>query len=97
MGIDHWRARIDELDEQIVELLNERAKAALAIGELKRGQSTPIYDPAREQRVLDHVASHSDGPLSGEAIRRLYALIIKETRQLEAEHVGEVTETGESA
>ncbi|HEY4009041.1 MAG TPA: chorismate mutase, partial [Acidobacteriaceae bacterium] len=36
MDIADWRTRIDELDEQIVKLLNERAACAVAIGDLKR-------------------------------------------------------------
>ncbi len=92
MDIDYWRNRIDELDERLVELLNERAKAALAIGRVKRGMQTPIYDPDRERQVLEHVMSHGNGPLSDAAIRRLFERIIDENRRLERELVGETTD-----
>ena len=36
MDISDWRKKIDELDEQIVQLISKRAEAAKAIGELKR-------------------------------------------------------------
>lgn len=96
MDIDHWRKRIDELDERLVELLNERAKAALAIGRVKRGMQTPIYDPNRERQVLKYVMSHSNGPLSDAAIRRIFERIIDENRRLEREHTGEQTDNDAS-
>ena len=97
MDIDYWRRRIDELDERLVDLLNERAKAALAIGRVKRGMQTPIYDPERERKVLEHVMSQSNGPLSDAAIRRLFERIIDENRRLEREHIGEKTENEASS
>ncbi len=83
MDINHWRQRIDDLDGQIVALLNERAAAALEIGEIKNRMLTPVYDPDRERQVLDHVASLSGGPLADDAIRRLFERIIDENRRLE--------------
>src|SRR5438309_3956053 len=55
MDISDWRQKIDELDEQIVQLISKRAEAAKAIGELKRDASLPVYEPGREQAVFDHV------------------------------------------
>jgi len=48
MDIADWRKKIDELDGRLVELLNERARAAREIGRLKRKTSMPIYEPDRE-------------------------------------------------
>ena len=83
MDIDRWRARIDEIDEEIVRLLNERVRCALEIGQIKRRNRQEIYDPARERRFLERVISMSTGPLTEEAIRRLYACIMDESRRLE--------------
>ena len=55
MDIEDWRKKIDELDEKLVELISERARAAVAIGKLKRDTSMPIYEPDRERLVLEHV------------------------------------------
>ena len=86
MDVEHWRHRIDLIDEQLVALLNERAKCALHIGQLKRERGLPIYDPTREQQVLEHVVSLSKGPLTRDAIRRLFERIIDESRRLERLH-----------
>jgi chorismate mutase len=81
--IDALRRRIDELDEALVALLNERSACALAIGELKRDVGLPVYQPDREGAVLAHVRSVSRGPLDAEALSRLFERIIDEARRLE--------------
>ncbi|MDB5047480.1 MAG: Chorismate mutase, type [Fibrobacteres bacterium] len=83
MELSDWRGRIDALNLQLLELLNERAKCAQAIAELKKKKMLPIYDPLREQQVFDAVLSRNAGPLSNEAIRRIFECIIAEHRRLE--------------
>lgn len=77
------RQRIDELDEDLVRLLNERASCALAIGEAKQALGLAIYQPEREREVLEHVERLNTGPLDAAAIRRLFERIIDEARRLE--------------
>jgi len=78
-----WRERIDALDRIIIHLLNERAICAAAIGDIKKKLGIPVYVPSREEEVLRNVVKHNPGPLSHEAVRRLYERIIDETRSLE--------------
>jgi chorismate mutase len=82
-GIDALRSRIDALDARLVELLSERARCALDIGDLKRELDIAIYQPSRERDVLDHVCRLNQGPLDDEAMRRLFERIIDEARRLE--------------
>lgn len=87
MTIEELRRQIDDLDEQIVSLLNKRAACALAIGELKHAQHIDIYQPDREAQVLAHareVGGQVGGPLTDEALTRLFERIIDEARRLEA-------------
>jgi chorismate mutase-like protein len=83
MELSDWRGRIDALNMQLLELLNERAKCAQAIAEVKKKKMLPIYDPLREKQVFDAVLSRNNGPLSDEAIRRIFECIIAEHRRLE--------------
>jgi chorismate mutase / prephenate dehydratase len=83
MRIEDHRQRIDELDRQIVALLNERARSARAIGELKRGQDLHSFAPAREQQVLRAVADASTGPLEADSLEAIYREIITACRSLE--------------
>ena len=82
------RDAIDRVDEVLVKLLNQRAKYAVEIGEIKGILDLPIYSPEREKEVLHHVEERSDGPLEAEAIRRLFERIIDESRRVERESAG---------
>jgi chorismate mutase len=86
MTIDELRRRIDQLDEQLVELLNERAICALEIGKLKHDLGLEVYQPDRESEVLHHVRTHgkqTGSPLGGDAIVRVFERIIDEARRIE--------------
>ena len=77
------RQRIDALDQQLVSLLNERARCALEIGRCKERAGLPIYQPAREAEVLAQVRAANHGPLDQSAMTRLFERIIDEARRLE--------------
>jgi len=70
------RARIDEIDAEIVRLLNERASVALKIGEVKRKRGEPVYVPGRERRIFERLASLSKGPFPKNAITYVFREII---------------------
>lgn len=78
------RERIDEIDRQIVELLNERAEIALRIGEVKQrtGRRT-VRDAQREAEVLEHVTSASAGLFPEPELVALYRKLIAATRRVQ--------------
>jgi len=68
------RTRIDEIDYRVMELLDERARMAQRIGELKRRLKRPIVDRTREREVVDRlVRSSANFPES--ALRSIYSTI----------------------
>lgn len=83
MDIEDWRRRIDEIDRKLVELLNERSRAALEIGRLKRQRGMPLYQPEREAKILAAVQQANGGPLDNDAVRRLFERILDEARSVE--------------
>ena len=83
MEIADWRKKIDQLDEQIVLLLSERAAAAVAIGKLKQKTASAIYEPQREQAVFEHVRKVNPGPLTGAQVQDLYERIMDVMRSLQ--------------
>lgn len=87
MEISDWRKKIDELDEQIVRLISQRAEAAQAIGELKRTSELPVYEPKREQAVFDHVRAANPGPLADAEMLHVYERIIDVMRTLQRRDV----------
>jgi len=83
LELTRLREAIDRVDEVLVKLLNQRAKYAIEIGEIKGVLSLPIYAPEREKQVLLHVEQSSEGPLEESAVRRLFERIIDESRRVE--------------
>ena len=89
MDIEDWREKIDVINGELVELLSERARCALEAGKIKRANKQPIYAPERETAVLRQLESLNKGPLSNEAVQRIFRQIIDEARRLEQEHGGD--------
>jgi chorismate mutase len=81
--IENWRRRIDEIDRQLVELLNERSRCAMEIGHIKQEAKLPLYQPEREKEVLAKAEENNRGPLPDKAIRRLFERILDEARTVE--------------
>jgi chorismate mutase-like protein len=82
-SLDDWRARIDTLNARLVELLNERARCAQQIASFKQKAGLPVFDSQREKAVLDKVSAHNHGPLSNEALHRIFNCIMEEHRSLQ--------------
>ncbi|HEX6771592.1 MAG TPA: chorismate mutase [Acidobacteriaceae bacterium] len=76
MDISDWRKKIDALDLQIVELLNQRAQAAREIGKLKEATDMPVYEPNREEIIFENVRSHNRGPLPDSELVFIYQRLI---------------------
>jgi chorismate mutase/prephenate dehydratase len=83
-SVDALRKKIDQVDEKIVRLLNDRAFLAQRIGHYKRLTNQEIYVPAREQEVVKRVAELSRGPLPVPAVQSVYREIIAACRAVEA-------------
>jgi|SRR5579862_1002830 chorismate mutase len=87
MDIEDWRKKIDDVDRQLVALISERAKAAIAIGKLKRDTALPIYEPDRERVVFENVQGANPGPLAGRDLVRIYERIIDVMRNIQKEEM----------
>lgn len=81
--IDDWRIRIDEIDQQLVALFNERSRCAIEIGHIKRRLGLEVYSPQREAQVIANVTEANGGPLDDDAIKRLFERVIDESRRIE--------------
>ncbi len=82
LQIAKLRARIDDIDEKIVQLLNERACQALAIRELKPEAQLGLYDPKREEEIFERLASLNEGPLFSDDLRAIYSTILRVSKEM---------------
>jgi chorismate mutase-like protein len=81
--LEDCRIRIDALDLKLLELLNRRTQIVEEIGRVKQELGLPIYEPRREDDVYRNVVKHNQGPLSEDALRRIFERIIDEMRSLQ--------------
>jgi chorismate mutase len=87
MDIADWRKKIDELDGRLVELLSQRAHAAIEIGRLKRHTNLPIYEPDRERIVFENVSKLNAGPLPERDLVRIFERIMDVMRNIQKEQI----------
>ena len=83
--IDDWRKKIDKIDLELVELLNRRSRFAIELGKIKEILEIEVYDPKREKEVVCNVQRVAKGPLTKQAVKRLFERIIDESRRAERE------------
>jgi len=87
MGLDELRERLDILDEQMMALLSERAKVVHTVADFKRHHNIPVYIPEREAAIIERLRALNPGPLSGDAVARIYRTIVEEMRKFESESI----------
>ncbi|HEX5356363.1 MAG TPA: prephenate dehydratase [Aquabacterium sp.] len=78
------RVRIDVVDQQLLTLLNERAKLAQAVGEVKKIDGSPVFRPDREAQVIDRLKNRNPGPVLADSIAPIWREIMSACRSLEA-------------
>ncbi|MCC6391903.1 MAG: chorismate mutase [Bryobacterales bacterium] len=81
------RGRIDEIDRQIRDLLNQRTAVVEQIGRVKRAAALPIYEPKREDQVFRNVMESNPGPLPSDAVKRVFERIIDEMRTVQRDRM----------
>jgi chorismate mutase-like protein len=86
MDLSDWRERIDSIDRQLIDLLNERMQCAQEIGRIKKAAGKPIRDPERELDVIAKIKAYNNqGIIKDEALEALYRLLIELTTNFELE------------
>ena len=83
MDVSGWRRRINKVDRQILDLLNERVRCVLRLAPLKRRNNIPVHEPRREEEVLSKLREQNEGPLSDEALGHIFEAVMKEMRAVQ--------------
>ena len=79
MSLDELRKKIDTVDDQMVQLFQERMKVAAEIAQYKAEQGLPVLQPAREREKLQDVAEKSAEDMQSYT-RVLYSLLFELSR-----------------
>lgn len=81
--LEELRNQIDTIDKQLIDLINERARQVVEVGQLKRETGIPIYAPHREAAVLKKVIGFNDGPIQDRTIEAVYRELMSGSFALE--------------
>lgn len=83
MNLNDFRDRINEIDDQIIELFTERMRTAAKIAEAKAAQNLPVLDSGREKAVLRRVKEKAGKELEVYA-EMLYRTILDVSKSYQA-------------
>lgn len=81
--VEALRERVDEVDQDLVRALNERARIVKEIMTLKAEAGAPVYDPKREEEILRRVVEWNEGPIYDSSMREIFEIILHRIRDLE--------------
>lgn len=84
-NLTQLRNRIDEINDQLLDLLNERTALVEAIGREKDKQGLKKYDPIREQQIIEKLREKNQGPLTDEMLIHVFKEIFKVSVKLQEE------------
>ena len=85
LTLDQLRQHIDALDDQLQQLINQRAQLARQVADVKLVEdgNAVFYRPEREAQILRRVKERNTGPLDGETVARLFREIMSACLALE--------------
>jgi chorismate mutase / prephenate dehydratase len=78
------RLQIDSIDQQLLSLLNQRAKVAEQVGEIKRAEGSPFFRPDRVAQVIEKIQKANQGPLQNQHVASIWREIMSACLALEA-------------
>ena len=83
LDLDQVRTEINQVDAELVQLLNKRARLSIAVGRLKDSGQESVFKPFREKDVLDRILQANPGPLPAEHLQAIYREILSSSRSLQ--------------
>ncbi len=81
--IQELRDRVDEVDRELIRALNERARVVQEIATIKAEAGVPIFDPKREEEILQRAVEYNEGPIYDSSMRDIFELILHRIRDIE--------------
>jgi chorismate mutase len=78
-----YRDKINDIDQKLVDLLNERAKVVMTVKKLKQKEDVPLYDARREEELIENIAKYNKGPLYRDNVIQIFESILRNVQVLE--------------
>jgi chorismate mutase len=78
------RKKIDLIDRKLLNLLNQRLRLAIEVGNIKKKMGEKIRDPRREEEVLERLKKIDRGPLREEDLEKIFKTIMRVCRKSQA-------------
>ena len=83
--ITKLRQRIDKIDDQLLDLINQRLRAAGEIGKIKNHSGTAVVDPKRESQIYQRLSALNNGPLKEDALYKVFRAVIAAGRSIQSQ------------
>ncbi len=83
------REKINDIDDKIIELLNQRGSIVIRIGDLKEKLNLKVYQPQREKEVIDRLKAKSN-VIEDTSIEAIWKEIMSASKLIQ----GSITKTG---
>ena len=78
------RQKIDKVDLELLNALNQRAKIVMEVGKIKQKEQIEVLDKGREATLMKRLSEHNTGPLDEEMLQDLFQSIINILKRLQA-------------
>ena len=82
-----FREEINSIDIELLFLFNRRANLVVDLARIKKDKGKKLFDPERERDIFVSLTEKNPGPLTPDAVVRLFERIIDESRRLERTQV----------
>jgi chorismate mutase/prephenate dehydratase len=81
--LQELRNRIDEMDDRLLDLLNERARIVIEIGNIKKAEKLDFHSPSREREIMERLTDRNKGPFPQDTLKAVYREILSSSLSLE--------------
>ncbi len=81
--IQELRKKIDGIDEKLLDLLNERARIVIEIGNIKKTGKMEFHSPSREREIIERLTARNKGPLPQDTLKAVFREIMSSSLSLE--------------